>query len=1412
MDSAQLSFKNLENRLVLFQKSDNNTNALFEVLKFIEENDGSINCSVILLNCRKYFNLYANKILNAYDPINSTSEFVQDLFFYASKFQFVKLYHLAEKTITACILLMKNSSESIISKLNLKDVFFELAKCQKSLNKLQSSCASLRKSYLESFDQNDILHQAKVLYELFETLYILKYYDEAIAACLHLFVLKQDLEENLNEDLPYFTAIVPEAGGEQEIHLKMCLAYKELLLFNQALYHFNHFERLFVAEISTGKRSELLNLKDVQNLAEVSGKLYFKTGDYTNALYKFKFWTRFLKEMKVNNLRADKMRQFSLMKSYKWCGKTLLKMKKYKEAVIMFEESSSICKFIYHVKEQIENNLLLMKAYVKLGREIKQLSLVTQDLSKNLTADFQMMYESQCLSLEAKELHGNFIYFSAISRLEQAIMIGVKSTRMIDSEIDLLKLKLAQYSMYSNKPEVLKTSLKFAVKLLIDIENRLYFFKKEAVLFHEKDSKILITCYQTIQVVLHKLNETELSICTTECFNKRNFFISVGRRVVLPKKLLEYTSIKEDTVSLQLIKTKDILCIDESYVAIYFTILKTKILVQIYKSKEDRYSSFLLFEDFKNSEEKINRLKLLTNFCCKQNKVSNIQEHSSTFYNTENRHVKSENSEVYETDLKSNKNVSDVELSYCAVIDELSDLLFSPFRSIISNLNEKSILFIVPPSFLTMIPFEQLINPKTKTKLGEDFNVSVSFYLTATHNKISSNYHKSQSLNCIKKTNKNTIPKTTSTKILSNSHSSTHHEKQTSSYDEVCVIGPPSTHLKLLSHNNEIWKMPKLIASINQCKDVSQYLNVASILGDSATIKNLKKKIKDGCNVLHICTFGNLHEGFLCFAPEKKTVSENQPVKFSHYTLTLDEIININMKNVKLVVLASCHSWKSCSFNQYRLVDAFANAGVSCVVFPKWSISNEAEKAFFLEFYKNLSHGLTVSKTVYESKSFLQAKYSNSQIWNCFSMFGRSDAVVNIRHVRNSTYISILNKSQPRITADDHILTKGNYFDEKVSSLIQVHFSKMLSCVNEKTCKVLINELITLIEEATYRISKDDNSEKFIMKSPEILHYIEDTKDLLKLAGFDFVKCSTNIFSVVFPHWNQHRLLLPLHQALTGLQEISSSLECVRLICEIFPMTQNQLCALIDLLAAVKQTPTLQLRISDNQVESLWNSKNVKKFMISVGFISIRSLLVFCRSLNNRKLLLGSLQLLIAFCVDRSHEILNTIDVKAVERSEDADTEGVTKILKSLQPVLMSNNHIVLKSPWMNSHIKEESTDRLELSNKILKVKTEFNHLLRHIEQWHKLDEVKETEQNVVPVTNEVTRVKVNSGGSPSCHRIPVEHDENFHLTPFEKLQQKVEARMVNRRIAKMREKEVNEMQKAAIQDCYVPFTHCQVE
>ena len=49
----------------------------------------------------------------------------------------------------------------------------------------------------------------------------------------------------------------------------------------------------------------------------------------------------------------------------------------------------------------------------------------------------------------------------------------------------------------------------------------------------------------------------------------------------------------------------------------------------------------------------------------------------------------------------------------------------------------------------------------------------------------------------------------------------------------------------------------------------------------------------------------------------------------------------------------------------------------------------------------------------------------------------------------------------------------------------------------------------------------------------------------------------------------------------------------------------------------------------------------------------------------------------------------------------------------------------------MNEHVQKESADRLELANKISSVRAEFNNLLRHIDQWHKLEKTVETEYKV---------------------------------------------------------------------------------
>ena len=195
----------------------------------------------------------------------------------------------------------------------------------------------------------------------------------------------------------------------------------------------------------------------------------------------------------------------------------------------------------------------------------------------------------------------------------------------------------------------------------------------------------------------------------------------------------------------------------------------------------------------------------------------------------------------------------------------------------------------------------------------------------------------------------------------------------------------------------------------------------------------------------------------------------------------------------------------------------------------------------------------------------------------------------------------------------------GNSFDEKVSSLAQVCFSKMLSCVNEKSCNVLISELVSLIEEATHRISRDDNAGEFVLKSPQVLDDVEGKK----FSEFNDSKICISFFfwlrnkrlaetGRIWFHWKLelsccfstlesassaaalapsahrvarfHQLLLIfciskkiimwifwilkrffLNSWFNKNAELSSSIECVRLIGEIFPIVQKQLCSLVDL-------------------------------------------------------------------------------------------------------------------------------------------------------------------------------------------------------------------------------------------------------
>ena len=73
--------------MLLFQDSNKDTNALIEILKFIEENYGSLQCSETLLTCQKYFKFHANKILSIDNHSSTTTGFL----FYLALTCFVRL-------------------------------------------------------------------------------------------------------------------------------------------------------------------------------------------------------------------------------------------------------------------------------------------------------------------------------------------------------------------------------------------------------------------------------------------------------------------------------------------------------------------------------------------------------------------------------------------------------------------------------------------------------------------------------------------------------------------------------------------------------------------------------------------------------------------------------------------------------------------------------------------------------------------------------------------------------------------------------------------------------------------------------------------------------------------------------------------------------------------------------------------------------------------------------------------------------------------------------------------------------------------------------------------------------------------------------------------------------------------------
>lgn len=108
--------------------------------------------------------------------------------------------------------------------------------------------------------------------------------------------------------------------------------------------------------------------------------------------------------------------------------------------------------------------------------------------------------------------------------------------------------------------------------------------------------------------------------------------------------------------------------------------------------------------------------------------------------------------------------------------------------------------------------------------------------------------------------------------------------------------------------------------------------------------------------------------------------------------LTAKEISQTNLKDLELVVLASCSSAEGdlSSDGIYGLQRGFKKAGVNSILMSLGNVDDEATKILMVEFYRNLMAGKPKLQSFKLALKYLQeyenGKYSHPNYWMSFIM------------------------------------------------------------------------------------------------------------------------------------------------------------------------------------------------------------------------------------------------------------------------------------------------------------------------------------------------------------------------------------------------------------------------------------------
>ncbi|CAK8674289.1 unnamed protein product [Clavelina lepadiformis] len=779
---------------------------------------------------------------------------------------------------------------------------------------------------------------------------------------------------------------------------------------------------------------------------------------------------------------------------------------------------------------------------------------------------------------------------------------------------------------------------------------------------------------------------------------------------------------------------------------------------------------------------------------------------------------------------------------------KLHAILLGPLAVALNQLKPGSSICFVPDGVLWKIPFDQLVG-STGRPLGEDFNIMTSPSIMAL-----ANYQRERETMNFDGNSKSTIrtselmktyaheydlaslqkaglegeisglvsATSTGTNVLTARRYFTPY-RQVEIPRHACVIGSTSmtNSLKL---NGEVWSPKRQLSEAQEeCRKVAEYLDCRPIIGVKATKKKFLSELRCS-NLMHIATYADMEKGLLAFCPDQFP-QERPPVSMERYIITEEDLVLCEPFNVQLAILSSGQQWQSIG-ETGRLANVLLNAGVQCVIYCLWPVPDVVLRSFYHHLYLNLQTSCQVSRAVFNAKQALKSRHPDAALWNAFVAIG-SDVTIDISKIRAAELQRSISESEPGCLNLPPLVESGDS-PEQCFCKLQGHLSRLSGNLDVTRDSDVISFFLGLVEEATDRLTRDENFDKPIVVLPEAVADIKGSLGLLYFLGFDFQSIDVSslpaparrsykgkhVRMVIFPHWNQDDLLLPTHQALTGLHDLFAREECLRAIALMLPLPQHLLCRLIDLLSIIHHTPEVQLRTTDVGARTLWAMRDVRRFLRTIGVIQVRNLLIFCRNVEARSLVVGALHMLLALCLYRESNVLEQLDVESLGNLPRADEE-VKKDFKSIDAVLMPRNEVLMRSSWMSDdrYVKEKD-ERLFLANQIADLSERYSRALVHAKWWHR--DVKVPQQAANSFTSaidgsrtdegKVLKVKVKSGATPSSNRTVLEGGERPDKSLFEVLKRREEAgHILYRRCV-----DLERRRATALRSCYLPYTHSE--